>query len=130
MNVTLTNSIIFTTVQFTILIVESNVPAVVMPQNPNSNPADQALAYIGFGTEGNRNNIRDEVGLEAFNNFVSLTMRNICDMESGFSKRTTAQGRINFGMWRVKYTLGIMHWEQDESCWSCTASITGITDAT
>ena len=33
-------------------------------------------------------------------------------------------------MRRVKYTLGIMHWAQDESRWSWILSLTGIADAT
>ena len=47
-------------------------------------------------------------------------------MTSGFSKRTTAEGRINFGMWRVKYTRVIMHWAQDEIYCYHTASLTII----
>ena len=49
-------------------------------------------------------------------------------MESGLSKRSTAQGHINFGMRHIKYTLGIIHWEQDDIRCSCTASLTGIAD--
>ena len=87
------------------------------------------LFNIGFITEGNCNNIRDEGGMEAFDNFVGLTMSNIQDIASGFSKRTNAQGRINSGMRRVKYTLGIMYRSQDESRCSCTASLIEIADA-
>ena len=111
MNVTLTNPIIFTLVQLTILIMAANVLAVVVPPLPARNPFDQALAWIGFGAEGNRNDIRDEGGLMAFDNFVGLTVRNIRDMASSFSNRTTAQGRIDCGVQHVNYTLVIMHWE-------------------
>ena len=51
MNATLTNPIIFTTVQFTILIMAENVPEVVVPSPPARNPFEQALVWIGFGTE-------------------------------------------------------------------------------
>ena len=98
MNATLTNIIIFTLVQLTILIMAENVTAVVVPPPSTRNPADQALAWIGFGTEGVCNSIWDEGGLETFDDFVGLTMRNIGDMDSGFSKRNTVQGRINFGI--------------------------------
>ena len=127
-NVTLTNLIIFTPVQLTILIMASNVPAVVVPPPPARNQVEQSLSWIGIGTEGNCNSIRDEGWLEAFDDFVGLTESNIQDMDSGFSKRTTTQGCINFGMRRVKYTLDFMHKEQDESCCSLTASLTGIAD--
>ena len=62
----------------------------------------------GFDTEGNRNIIHNKGGLEVFDKFIGLTVSDIWDMTSGFSKRTTAQGRIIFGMRRVKYTLGII----------------------
>ena len=108
---------------------EENVPPVVVPPPPARNPVDQALAWIGFGTEGNHNSIRDEGGLEAFDDFIGLNKRDIRDMDPGLFKTTTAQGCINFGMRRMKYTLGIMHWVQDESRCSRTVSITGISDA-
>ena len=107
----------------------ANVPEIVVPPPPTSNSVDQALAWIGFCTQGNHNRIRDEGGLEAFDNFVGLNVSDIKDMASGFSKRTTAQGSINFRMWRVKYTLGIIHWAKDESRCSRTSSPTGIVDA-
>ena len=66
-----------------------NVLAVVFPPPPARNPADQALTWIGFGTEGNHNIIRNEGGLDTFDDFVSLTESNIRDMASGFSKSTT-----------------------------------------
>ena len=64
-------------VQLTILIMAENVPAVVVPPLPARYPVDQALTWIGFGAEGNSNNIRSEGGLEAFDNFVGLTVSNI-----------------------------------------------------
>ena len=107
----------------------ANLQVVVVPPTPARNLVDQSIAWIGFGTEVNRNNIRDEGGLEAFDDFFGFTMINIQDMASGFSNRTIAKRRINFGMWRVKYTLGIMHWAQDETRRPCTSSLTGISDA-
>ena len=106
-----------------------NLTAVVFPPPPARNPVDQALAWIWFGTDGKRNNIRNEGGLKAFDNSVGLTVSDIWDMASVFYRRNTAQGRINFGVWRVNYTLGIMQWEQDEIRWSFTASLIGIADA-
>ena len=91
MNVTLTNHIIFMPVQLTILIMAENVTSVVFPPPTARNPVDKALAWIGFGTEGNRNHICGEGVLEAFDDFICLTVSNIRDMASGFSKRTTAQ---------------------------------------
>ena len=105
-----------------------NLPIVADPPHPSRNPVDQSIAWIGFRTEVNRNSIRDEGGLEAFDYFVDLTESNIRYITSGFSKRTTAQVRINFGMQRVKYTLGIIQWNQYERRWYHTESLTGITN--
>ena len=115
-------------VQLTIIIMSANVLELVVPPLLDRNPAYQALAWIGFVTEGNRKGISNESGLEAFENSVGLTVSNIRDMAAGFSKRITAQGRINFGMRRVKYALCIMNWAQSESPCSCTESLTGIAD--
>ena len=62
------------TVQLTILIMASNVPAVVVSPLPSKDPIDQDLAWIGFGTEDNCNNI---CGLEVFNDFFGLIVSNI-----------------------------------------------------
>ena len=51
----------------------ANVPVVAAPTNPARNPVDQALGWIGLGTEVNCNIIHNEGGLEAFDNFVGLT---------------------------------------------------------
>ena len=85
-----------------------NVPEVVVPPLPARKPVDQALAWIGFDTEGNYNRICNKGGMEAFDNFVGLNESNIRDVAFGFSRRNTTEGHINFGMWRVKYNLGIM----------------------
>ena len=86
-----------------------NVRAVAVTPQPARNPVEKYLEWIGFRTEDNRNSIRDEGALEAFNNFVGLAESDIRDTASGLSKMTATQGHINFGMRHIKYTLGIMH---------------------
>ena len=86
-----------------------NIPKVVVPPPPARNPIDQFLAWIEFSTEGNHNIIWNEDRVEAFENFIGLNESDIRDTAFSFSKSTTAQGRINFGLRRVKYTLGNMH---------------------
>ena len=54
-----------------------NVLAVVVPPPPTRNPVDQALAWIGFGTEVNRKDTRNEGVMEALEDFVGLTGSNI-----------------------------------------------------
>ena len=67
--------------------------------------------------------------MKAFNDFVGLTESDIRDMAYGFSKRIIAPGRINYGMRRVEYTLGIINWAQDEIRCSRTTSLIDIADA-
>ena len=76
----------------------ANVLVVVDPPQPTKNPVYQYLSWIGFFTEINCNSIHYEGGLEAFDDFSGLTESDIQDIASGFSRRTIAQGRINFGM--------------------------------
>ena len=50
---------------------------VVVPPLTASNPVDQALTWVGFRTGGNCNRIRDEGGLEVFDNVFGLNERDI-----------------------------------------------------
>ena len=50
---------------------------VVVPPPTASNPVDQALTWVGFRTGGNCNRIRDEGGLEVFDNVFGLNERDI-----------------------------------------------------
>ena len=56
----------------------------------------QALVWIGFGDQGNKDTICQEAGLLSFEDFVGLTEKDI--MAEEFSKHTVAQGRISFGV--------------------------------
>ena len=55
----------------------ANVPEVVVPPPPDRDPFDQALSWVRFGNEVNCHNIRNEGKMEAFNDFVGLTVSNI-----------------------------------------------------
>ena len=60
-----------------ILIMAANVLAVVVPPPPASNRVDQALDWIRFDTEVNRNRIHNEGGLVTFDNFTGLAVSDI-----------------------------------------------------
>ena len=89
----------------------------------------QALVWIGFGNQDNRDTICQEAGLLSFKDFVGLTEKNIRDMAEDFSKHTVAQGRISFGLCRIKLLLGVMHWVQDQDRCYRMASINDVQDA-
>ena len=90
---------------------------------------NQALVWISFGDQGNRDTICQEAGLLSFEDFVGLTEKDIRDMAGEFSKRTAVHGRISFGLRRIKLLLGVMHWVQDKDRCYRMASIDGIQDA-
>ena len=67
---------------------------------------------IGFDIVAERAAIM-EAGINHFDDFRYLAEKDISDMASEFSKRTQAQGRIVFGLGRIKKLTGVMHWVQD-----------------
>ena len=90
---------------------------------------NQALIWIGFGDQGNRDTFCEEAGFLSFEDFVGLTEKDIRDMAEEFSKHTVAQGRIPFRLRRIKLLLGVMHWVQDQDRCYRMASIDGVQDA-
>ena len=90
---------------------------------------NQALVWIGFGDQGNRDTTCEEAGFLSLEDFGGLTEKDIRDMAEEFSKRTVAQGRISFGLRHIKLLLGVMHWVQDQDRCYRMASIDGIQDA-
>ncbi|KAI2504021.1 hypothetical protein MHU86_10454 [Fragilaria crotonensis] len=73
---------------------------------------DFVLQTIGFDVAAERAAIM-EAGINMFDDFRYLTVKDISDMAAEFSKRTQAQGRIVFGLGRTKKLTGVMHWVQD-----------------
>ena len=86
----------------------------------------QALQWIGFGNQAHRDSICEEAGFESLDDFVVLSEKDIREMADGYEKRTQAQGRIPFGLRRIKLLIGVMHWVQDQDhCYrnACTGNI-------
>lgn len=73
---------------------------------------DHVLQIIGFEMAAERNNIM-LAGLDQFDDFRYLVDKDIRDMADEFGKRTTAAGKIVFGLGRTKKLVGVMHWVQD-----------------
>lgn len=70
------------------------------------------LNAIGFNVAEERERII-EAGLADYEDFRYLNDKDIRDMAEEFSKRTNANGRINFGLGRIKKLTGVMYWIQD-----------------
>ena len=70
------------------------------------------LNEIGFDLPIDRANIMAG-GLDEFQDFRYLEEKDIRNMSDEFGKCTVAQGRITFGLGRLKRMIGVMHWIQD-----------------
>jgi hypothetical protein len=96
-------------------------PAAVA-EPPQAVPATQAnvplvgiaflLDAIGFHNPVDRLHLA-EAGLATYDDFHHLVDKDIRDMAEEFSKRTVLNGRITFGLGRVKKLTGLLHWIQD-----------------
>ena len=74
---------------------------------------DECLQWIGFANAAHCQAIRDKAGLDSITDFIDVTETNIRDMAESFAKHLPAQCFI-FGMRRIKWLLGLMHWFQDQ----------------
>ena len=89
----------------------------------------QALQWIRFGNQAHRDSICEEAGFESLEDFVGLSEKDIREMADGYEKRTQAQGRIPFGLRRIKLLIRAMHWVQDQDRCYRNASTGNIADA-
>src|SRR5687768_3998551 len=87
------------------------IPALPPPVPVPLQDLDFCLDLIGFDNPADRANINDD-GLENFQDFWSLTKRDIVNMAESFGKRTVADVRMHFGTGQIKRLQGLMHWIQ------------------
>ena len=89
----------------------------------------QALQWIGFGNQAHHDSICEEAGFELLEDFVGISEKDIQEMADGYEKCTQAQGRIPFGLQRIKLLIGVMHWVQDQDHCYMNASPGDMADA-
>ena len=74
---------------------------------------DVILEWIGFGQYATRDHIREE-GFKTFDDLVTnMKEKNIRDLTESYSSCTVADGRVIFGIRRIRYMIGLIHWVQD-----------------
>jgi hypothetical protein len=92
------------------------LPPAVGDADPNDDPnvldMDIALQWIGFNDEATRNRIRIE-GFETFEDLKSMKDKDIRDLAESYGRRTAGDGRFIFGVRRIRYLIGMIHWVQD-----------------
>jgi hypothetical protein len=59
-----------------------------------------------------RDRIREE-GFEIFDDLVNMKEKDIRDLAESYSRRTVANERVIFGIRRIRYMIGLIHWVQD-----------------
>lgn len=81
----------------------------VAPPPPPPPVMDIILSWIGFDQEATRARIREE-GFETFADLATMKEKDIRDLAESYSRRTIADGRAIFGLRRVRYMIGLIHW--------------------
>lgn len=91
-------------------ILEEAAPAAVKAPNP---VMDMILEWIGFNQEATHACIREEV-FETFADLATMKEKDIRDLAESCSRCTVADaGRAIFGLRRIRYMIGLIHWVQD-----------------
>ena len=75
-------------------------------------PMDTVLQWIGFENEATRERLRNE-GISTFDDLKTMKEKDIRDLAESYGRRTAADGRFIFGLRRIRYLIGLIHWVQD-----------------
>ena len=86
---------------------------------------DIVLTWIGFDQPATRARIRAE-GFESFDGLTTMKEKDIRDLAESYGRRTVADGRTIFGLRRIRYLIGLIHWVQDFGRVGETPTIEGI----
>ena len=89
---------------------------------------DTILGWIGFDQEATRTRIREE-GFDTFSDLATMKEKDIRDLAESYSRRTIADGRAIFGLRRIRFMIGLIHWVQDFGRTGEEPSLVGINNA-
>ena len=78
---------------------------------PEIDQIDSMLTWIGFNQQ-NRTSIMNDA-FTTYEDFKSLTEKDITYLSNSFARRTIQNDRINFGIRRTKRLKQMVHWVQD-----------------
>jgi hypothetical protein len=83
-------------------------------QPPRAVPVMDTIlgCWIGFDQVATRDRIREE-GFETFADLATMKEKDIRDLAESYSRRTIADGRSIFGLRRIRFMNGLIHWVQD-----------------
>ena len=86
-------------------------PVVAPDPVGGADPMDTVLQWIGFGDEGTRERLRNK-GIGTFADMRVMKEKDIRDLAESYGRRTVADGRFIFGLRRIRYLIGLVHWVQ------------------
>jgi hypothetical protein len=89
-----------------------DIPAGVDIHPPPPPIMDTVLTWIGFDVDVTRERIRVE-GFDNFDDLATLKEKDIRNLAELYGRRTIADGRAIFGLRRIRYLIGLIHWVQD-----------------
>lgn len=89
---------------------------------------DTVLDWIGFNLPATRDRIRAE-GFEGLEDLIGMKEKDIRDLSESYGRRTIADGRAIFGIRRIRYLIGLIHWVQDFGRIGQEPSLDGIDNA-
>ena len=89
---------------------------------------DTILEWIGFEQEATRTRIREE-GFDTFADLATMKEKDIRDLAESYSRRTVADGRAIFGLRRIRFMIGLIHWVQDYGRIGEEPTLVGIDNA-
>jgi hypothetical protein len=91
-------------------VLDPGFPGPVIPAADDT--MDTVLQWVGFENDGTRERLRNE-GLSTFGDLKTMKEKDIRDLAESYGRRTAADGRFIFGLRRIRYLLGLIHWVQD-----------------
>jgi hypothetical protein len=101
----------------------------VVDEPPPAPPVmDTILSWIGFDQEATRNRLQAE-GFESFADILAMKEKDVRDLAESYGRRTVADGRTIFGLRKIRYLIGLIHWVQDYQRIGEEPTIVGIHDA-
>ena len=88
---------------------------------------DTVLVWVGFERQATRDRLREE-GFESFTDLATMKEKDIRDLAESYGRRTVADGRSIFGLRRIRYLIGLIHWVQDFARVGEQPTLVGIED--
>jgi hypothetical protein len=77
-----------------------------------ADPMDTVLQWIGFGDVGTGERFRNE-GIGTFDDMKVMKEKDIRNLAESYGRCTVADRRFIFGLRRISYLIGLVHWVQD-----------------